>query len=205
MKRRIFSSAVLLAFGLLWGCYPGGPDYYDELDIVYTNYDKDYDFASKGTFSIPDKIVKITGNLVDGEEPEYVKDIYATPILNQIASNLEDLGWTQVEDPADADVQILPASWTNTTIYYYYGDYWCWYYPYYCGGYWYYPYPVTTSYTTGTLVIAMNDLNDESTDGSTKIAWTAAINGLLSGAYDADRVAKGIDQAFAQSPYLKTN
>jgi hypothetical protein len=32
--------------------------------------------------------------------------------------------------------------------------------------------------------------------------WVGAINGLLSGAYDASRVDKGINQAFSQSPYL---
>jgi hypothetical protein len=35
--------------------------------------------------------------------------------------------------------------------------------------------------------------------------WTGAANGLLSGAYDVTRVNNAIDQAFNQSPYLKTN
>ena len=35
--------------------------------------------------------------------------------------------------------------------------------------------------------------------------WTAAINGLLSGSYNTNRVNKAIDQAFSQSPYLQTN
>jgi hypothetical protein len=35
--------------------------------------------------------------------------------------------------------------------------------------------------------------------------WTSTINGLLSGQYDISRVNNGIDQAFKQSPYLKTN
>lgn len=48
------------------------------------------------------------------------------------------------------------------------------------------------------------DPNQESTDGSKRVAWTGAINGLLSGTYDISRIEKGIDQAFAQSPYLKT-
>lgn len=34
--------------------------------------------------------------------------------------------------------------------------------------------------------------------------WTAAANGLMSGYYDVTRVNKAIDQAFNQSPYLKT-
>lgn len=35
--------------------------------------------------------------------------------------------------------------------------------------------------------------------------WTGAANGLLSGAYNVTRANKAIDQAFEQSPYLKTN
>ena len=35
--------------------------------------------------------------------------------------------------------------------------------------------------------------------------WTSVMNGLLSGAYNTTRVNNGIDQAFKQSPYLKTN
>jgi hypothetical protein len=35
--------------------------------------------------------------------------------------------------------------------------------------------------------------------------WLAAANGLLSGSVDITRVNKAIDQAFTQSPYLKTN
>lgn len=53
--------------------------------------------------------------------------------------------------------------------------------------------------------MTMVDPNSESTDGNKHVVWTGAINGLLSGAYDVTRVTKGIDQAFKQSPYLKTN
>ena len=35
------------------------------------------------------------------------------------------------------------------------------------------------------------------------VVWSALINGLLSGEYNEQRVTKGIEQAFAQSPYLK--
>jgi len=35
--------------------------------------------------------------------------------------------------------------------------------------------------------------------------WSGLINGLMSGAYNINRVTNGINQAFAQSPYLKIN
>ena len=205
MKIKISSLLTLALLSVLFGCYPGGADYVDEYDITYTNYDPNYNFVSKGTYSLPDKIVKVTGDLA--KPPEYIKDIYAGPILAQIDVNMQGLGWTKVDVNSNPDVQLLPAAWSSTTIIYggYWGSYWCWYYPYYCGGGWYYPYTPVTSYTTGTLVMTMVDPNQESTDGSKRLAWTGAINGLLTGSYDAGRVNKGINQAFKQSPYLKTN
>jgi hypothetical protein len=196
--KRIFYYSVALLF-LMAGCYPDGAEYYEDTDVVYTNYNDKYDFNSKGTYSIPDKIVKITGELKDGEDPEFVKEPYNTQILQKIKSNMTALGYTKVTDPATADLVLFPAIWTNTTITYYY-DYWCWYYPYYCG--WGWGYPTVSSYTTGTLLMTLVADGEEFVQ-STNV-WTAAANGLLSGYYDVNRVNKAIDQAFKQSPYLNT-
>jgi hypothetical protein len=196
--KRIFYYSVALLF-LMAGCYPDGAEYYEDTDVVYTNYNDKYDFKSRGTYSIPDKIVKITGELKDGEDPEFVKEPYNTQILQKIKSNMTALGYTIVTDPATADLVLFPAVWTNTTITYYY-DYWCWYYPYYCG--WGWGYPSVSSYTTGTLLMTLVADGEEFVQ-STNV-WTAAANGLLSGYYDVNRVNKAIDQAFKQSSYLNT-
>jgi hypothetical protein len=198
MKRNLILIASLAL--LLVSCYPGELDSYDELDLVYTNYSESFDFAGKGTYAMPDKIVKVTGNLTEGEEPEYVKEPYNTQMLNQIKSNMTALGWTLADDPESADLTLLPAVWTNTTVYYYY-DYWCWYYYYYCGWGYYYP-GYTTSYTTGTLVMTLIAYGEDYIEPAS--VWTGAINGLVSGAYEVTRVTNGIDQAFEQSPYLNT-
>ncbi len=196
-KKFVFYLGIIF---LLGSCYPDGADYYEDLDVVYTNYDDQFDFSSKGTYSIPDKIVKIEGNIAEGEEPEFVKEPYNTQMLQKMQGNMSSLGWTKTEDPADADLVLFPAVWTNTTIYYWY-DYWCWYYPYYCG--WGWGYPTVSSYTTGTLLMALMADGDDFIEPSR--VWTAAANGLLSGAYNTTRVNNAIDQAFEQSPYLKTN
>ncbi len=207
MKRKIYSLTTVVLLTVLFGCYPGGAEYVDEYDIAYTNYDKTYDFAGKSTYSLPDSVVKITGDLVqvNPQPPEYIKGIYAQPILARIDANMQKFGWTKVDVSNKPDVQLLPAAWESTTIIYggYWGSYWCWYYPYYCGGGWYYPYYPVTTFSTGTLVTTMVDPTTSSTDGSKRVVWTGAINGLLTGSYDADRVNKGIDQTFTQSPYLK--
>ncbi len=205
MRRKFIVLTLMASQFLLWGCYLQGPEYTEELDLVYSNYDKNFDFAGKGTYSLPDKIVKITGEPT--APPEYIKDIYGLPVLAQIEANMTALGWTKVDVSASPDVQLLPAAWTTTSIIYggYYGGYWCWYYPYYCGGGWYYPYYPVSSYTTGTLLMTMASPSDESTDGSLRVVWTGAINGLLQGTYEISRIKDGVDQAFKQSPYLKTN
>ena len=193
---------VILFLGIIFmmvSCYPDGPEYYEDFDLVYTNYDQTFDFASKGTYSMPDQIVKITGNLAEGEEPEFVQEPYNTQILNLIEDQMSDLGWTKVEDPEDADLTLFPAVWSNTTIVYW-NDYWCWYYYYYCG--WGYYYPVTTSYTTGTFVMSLAAAGDEYIQPT--VVWTGALNGLVSGSFELSRVTEGIDQAFEQSPYLNT-
>jgi hypothetical protein len=198
MKRKLIYMLGFLV--ILVSCYPQGPEYYEEMDVVYTNYDESFDFTSQRTYSMPEKIVKITGNIIQGENPEFVKEPYNTQILDQIQSLMSELGWTRAEDPQQADVLLIPVSWKNTTVYYWY-DYWCWWYPYYCGWGWYYPsYPVSSSVTSGTLVMSLVADGDEYIEPS--VVWTSAINGLLSGSYDVSRINRAIDQAFEQSPYL---
>jgi hypothetical protein len=207
------SLLILCALGLmLLGCYPQGPEYVEDLDLVYTNHNANYDFASKGTYARPDDIIKITGENIIGE-PETIPDFAATAILEQFDDNMEALGWTKVDLNDDPDIAVLPASIEATTITYWY-DYWySWwdgYYPTYPGGGYYpgYPsYPVVTSYSTGTLLFLITDGDPDEVggNGSHLVHWTFAANGVLTGNYDVNRVTKAIDQGFKQSPYLKTN
>jgi hypothetical protein len=152
---------------------------------------------------MPDNVVNVSGKIIEGEPPEFIKEPYNTQIIERIELNLSNLGWERVDDPSTAGVVLFPASWTNTTVYYWY-DYWCWYYPWYCGWGWYwYPTVSVSSYTTGTLVMTMVVDGDEYVE-PTRV-WTGAINGLLSGVQNGSRINNGIDQAFTQSPYLKIN
>lgn len=183
---------------VLASCKPDGAKYYDETDIVLTNYDDEFKFEGKKTYAMPDSIVAVTGNLEDGEVPEFMREPMNTDIINQIELNLNAMGWERVTDPEQADLVLFPAAWKSTTIYYWY-NYWCWYYPYYCG--WgFYP---ATAYTTGTVVMTMIIDGEEYAEPHS--VWTATLNGLLSGSYNASRVKRNIDQAFTQSPYLNVN
>lgn len=209
MKKLLYAIVPAL---ILWGCYPAGPDYVEDLDVVYTTFDDQFDFKGKGTYAIPDKIV-VDVEIDNGDTTYvYMKDVFAGPILTAIESEMSAYGWQKV-DPATTqpDVVITPAAISSTTYFYsywydwwyggywggWYGGYWGWYYP---------PYYTVSSYTTGSLIIAMADPDaDSSPIGRSQAAWVMAANGLYTGAYDLSRVTTAIDKGFAQSPYLKTN
>ncbi|MCU7552295.1 hypothetical protein OCK74_24460, partial [Chitinophagaceae bacterium LB-8] len=79
----------LLLLGLtLGGCYPKGAEYVEELDIVYTNFNPDFDFKSKTTYALPDSVVKISGDALndpDGDgKPQFLSAASSKAILDQI-------------------------------------------------------------------------------------------------------------------------
>jgi hypothetical protein len=197
--------AALAGFGLA-GCYPAGPDYTEDLDVVYTTYDPEFDFVSRNTYAMPDQIVTDVQITNSGDTTyEYMKDVYAGPILDRIDANMASLGWTKVDVSADPNVLLMPAGISSTTYFY---SYW---YDWWYGGYWGYwgwyypPYYTVSSYTTGSLIMTIADPNIDSPVNRSPVAWIGAMNGLLTYSGNINRVLDGVDKAFLQSPYLKTN
>lgn len=197
--------AVIATSLILWGCYPDGAEYYEDTDITFTQYDVDFNFKSRTTFALPDKIV-IDVEIKNGDTTYiYMKDSFAFPILQAIRSNMENYGWRQVDISAKPNVVITPAAIKNTTVYYSYWYDW-WYGGFYPGWGWYYPpYYTVSSFTTGTLLISMADPNVNNPVNASEISWLMVGNGIASGVSDVSRVTNAIDQAFKQSPYLKIN
>lgn len=185
--------------GFLWGCYPGGAEYYSDYDIVYTNYDKEATFTGHKNYYLPDKIIKITGNSIEGKPPAYVSPTYSGMMLESMKKNMNALGYTLVSDQATADFVLIPAAIEVTNISYYYD----WWYGYWGWG-WYYPYPITYSYSTGSLFMILVDNKDMAANGKKPALWTGICNGLLEGSTSdfTARMNKSIDQAFKQSEYL---
>lgn len=190
---------------LLAGCYPKGPEYIEDLDLVATNHDVSFNFQQHSTYSLPDRIVKITGNLAEGEDPEFINEVSAAMILDRIRANMETYGWTEVEADQNPDMIILPSAMQSTTLVYYYDYwYWDWYYPYYWWG-WYYPYPIYGgSYTSGSVFLQMTYPDGITAADNIPVVWSSILNGLLEGETSsiATRISNSIDQAFDQSPYL---
>lgn len=212
IKLRYWLAVFLLP--VLSGCYPEGAEYTEDLDLVYTNYSNQFDFASRKTYSIPDSVIKITGEVFndpDGDgKPTFLSPAYATVIVAQIKKDMAANGWTLVDKNANPDVIILTSSMTTTNIYYYYDWwYWDWWYPGWYDWGWYYPgyyYPAyVTGYRSGSVFIQMVDSKAAKTADNVPVAWSAIINGLAEGnTTDINaRIQTSIDKAFAQSPYLK--
>lgn len=204
-----------LLLPLLWGCYPKGAEYTDELDLVYTNYASGFNFTALKTYDIPDSVVKITGDVIsdpDGNgKPSFLPASSAKVILDQVKQNMSSYGWTLVDKRNNPDVTILVSTMTTTNIYYYY-DWWYygWYYPgYYPGWGWYYPGyypPYVTGYRSGSVFMQMVDNTSKPwTSDNAPVVWACILNGLAEGGTSniAARTQINIDQAFVQSPYLK--
>lgn len=203
MKHFLTGSLILL----LASCYPQGPEYADDTDVVYTTYDEKYNFSASNTYARPDKIV-MDVKIDDGDTTyEYMPDKFATQIFATIDKNMTDMGYTKRDIKDSPDLLLTPAAISSTTYFYsywydwWYGGYWGW------GWGWYYPpYYTISSYTTGSMIITLSDPSQASDSpiNRSQTVWVAAGNGLVSYAYDITRVTQAIDQAFKQSPYLST-
>ncbi len=177
--------------------------------VVYTNHDKNADFKLFETYYLPDSILIIG----DKQEAEYWKDENAQRIIDTYVYNMDNRGYIRVNDREEADLG-LQVSYVKST--HYFTDYgqpiWWWGYPGYWDvpywgnwGDWYYPYAVTYSYTTGSFITEL--LNLEAPQGQNEklpILWSAYMSGMLSSSAttNIDLSVQAVNQAFSQSAYL---
>jgi len=225
--RCLRSTILVTAAASLFGCYPSTINDASETDTVVTRKAKDYDYSGNRTYDMPDTVADLckADNLpeagVGGEGPtrpnldcNEITHTFDDQILKEISRNIEALGYTRVDHDAgekpDVTLLVGALSSNNWVAYSYYPwDYYCYYYPYYCGWGIYYPYyPVTSvvNYPTGSLVMELVSLKDADNDEQrTPSIWTGTVSGLLSQGSEtaASRINSSIDQAFAQSSYLK--
>lgn len=190
---------------LMPGCYPGGAEFVEELDVVYTNYDPEFNFSTSYTYALPPGVADIGEESLNGT-PEYIDEALGNAILNDLRENLTALGWTETTEDEDPDLIILASAFSSTTYYFYDPGYWGGFYPGFTPG-WGWVYPgyspaVVSSYTTGTVIIQMTEPG--SINGNqVPVIWTATLNGLLQGseANIISRIDVNIDQAFNHPPF----
>jgi hypothetical protein len=206
MKKLLYVGVLAL---IMAGCYPKGPVYVTDTDMVLTTYSDTFDFGAAQTYFLFDTIISI-----EGADP--VSEQYSNAIISEIEANMTNLGYTRnIDKPQEPDIFITTTAWTQTSTDFYYSgyDYWGYGYPGYGVGYgWGYPYygwATAYSYSSGTILIEMSDGKNIDTENQIiPVVWMAVINGLVQNNNASDvqsRIQTTIDQAFEQSPYILSN
>jgi hypothetical protein len=191
------------------GCYPDQIMSLSQLSSVTTLVDSQAPLRQARTFALPDTIIhpaSAQGAGVIGHEGD-------AAILARIREGFLAFGWREITDvqAERPDVVVLTAVLEKSNTGVAYLDWWgSWsFWPGWPVGYgadWFWGVPanaVTFTYETGTLLITMLDIQHGNT--STKrvpLLWAGAVNGVLTQS-SLDGALAGIDQAFAQSPYLE--
>jgi hypothetical protein len=186
------------------------PDF-DQLSanfLVATNVDPKVSFSNYKTYYISDTISIAT---TDPKDTVWF-DAKAKQLIDAVKQNMASRGFQLVAKGANPNIGINMIAVKNVSIgvvypgwgwgYPGYWDpwYWGWYYPYY------YPWSVAYSVTTGSVGLDMIDLKNAQAEQQLSVLWSALMGGALG--LTSDDIANGvnaINQAFTQSPSVKTN
>jgi hypothetical protein len=195
-----------LLVGGLGACYPSEIDGIVEATSIVTVVDSQQPLRDARTFAMPDTIIHAlraqgTGAIGHEGDPQ---------VLARIRANFQVAGWREITDlnaerPDVAVIAILFEQ-TNTGVAYtgWWGDwgYWAGWPAYGADWSWGYPTTVTFNFESGTLALVMLDLRGGNpTFKQVPLLWVAGIEAAVVTS-TVDDVLAGIDQAFAQSPYL---
>ncbi len=215
---------VSVALALSAACSGGGLEI-EETDVVVTLKDEGRDYSELKTYVLTPSVADLCPTEVEfgdtgmgmnpggagGEAgitpPNCRKADHSLDeeILAALRRNLDETGYEEVDGEEEApDVALFvglvaQSHWYEASgpVYCSY-DAWMW-------GCWYAPHTYLFNLTTNAIVIDMAVVS-ESEDGLLSSAWTAVIQGLYASSENKtgrERVDDAIDQAFAQSPYLK--
>jgi len=203
----------LLAAGILVmaSCskYPPASSRLLEDLAVFTQYDINTNFGLYKTFSVVDSI-----SYISDKSTKKILDARSQAVLTRIAQDMISRGYQQVAKSTKPDLGINVSAIEVTNISVYYPG-WYWGYPgYYPPNWWgypgngyYYPYypEYYTSYSSGTLSIEMVNFKKITPSGQIPVVWNAFIRGLLTGTHTISEISGSIDQAFTQTPVIKTS
>jgi hypothetical protein len=204
---RRFTILISLAAALIAGCRKE-PDLSDLTMnfVVQTDRDPNVQFGNFKTFYISDTIAYLSSNQND----TILVGPSASQLVNLIKQSLTARGYTFVPRENHPDLGINTLAVKDVTVGVVYPGYWWgypgywdpwdwgWYYPYY------YPWATTYAVTTGSFIMEMIDLKNANENQKLDVVWTVNLNGALGSSGTNLQLAEdGINQAFAQSPYVK--
>ena len=204
----LITATVFFSISFL-SCYSDYGMSTSDFDIAVSLRDNNANFQKYRTYAMPDSVVRMTSN--GGSS----NTTYDKTILDEVEKQMTALGYTRVEPGPNTipDLVILVGVTSSDNYTTSGGSWWGWWgwYPgwgYYpgIGGGWYPSYGYSYSYTTGTILITMIDPRESDPANKTLgVIWSGAINGILesSTVNNQNRIIDGINQLFAQSPYLR--
>jgi hypothetical protein len=193
-------AAAALAL-LLAACHPGQVENLEETDVVLTRLAPTARFDTMTTYAMPDTVYEILEDEDDDPEWNHALD---DDVLAAIRSHMADRGFSPVdfEGADDRDVVLLVFGITAQNWVY---SAWYPWYPGWGGWYpWYPPYVTAYEFTSGTLTVQMIEPAAAAED-TVDVWWLGGANGAASStaAVNRERLVRGVDQMFAQSPYLR--
>ena len=210
IRRNLLTFLALAALAFLIAACSKYPTYTvntSDLDMVWTNYDDSKNFADYKTYYVPDSI--ILEDDVDEDDAKALQEYYES-VLAEVNDNMAALNYERVDSSASPDLGLGITILTRTTHVVSY-NYWYYYPPYWGYPGYGYSYPWGTymgSYEEGAVIIDMADLkNIDNVNQRINAIWAAMVGGVLTDdkkTVVSSRLINGIDQAFAQSPYLGT-
>ncbi|MEJ2536942.1 MAG: DUF4136 domain-containing protein [Calditrichia bacterium] len=211
-KVKLVSSLIfLISAGVLvfTACYPDYGLSVADYDTVLTRYDRNVNFDLFSSYAMPDTVLHL---VPEGEKDDLTRE-YDNLVLTEVANQMATLGYTRVTDTTQSvDIIVLVSAakseW-RVLDYYPPGSGWWGWYPWYPGGGWYPWYPgYIGEYKFATGSIFLSIIDSESSEENVIPLWGAFLNGLANSDTPSgvrQRIRSGINQAFAQSAYLKTN
>jgi len=202
MKTKL--TLLIMGAGLIMASctkYPPSSDRLVEDLAIYTKYDQSVDFTTFKNFYMSDSLV-----YVSDKDSGWYYNAQVQSVTTRIAENMTSRGYVRTWNAKTTDLYLGVSYVKNINITVYYpGWYWGYpgYYPpnYWGGGGYYYPYypAYITSYSTGTILIDMMDVQHPTVDKKIPVRWNAYIRGLLTGDHTTTQIQQSIDQAFAQT------
>jgi hypothetical protein len=202
---------MIAAAALSAGCGGMTIDSPQSFGAVVTVVDSGPALHRASTFVLPDTVIRLS------QRGDAINPTLAHQLLIQVRAHFLAMGWTELADTSESrpDVIVLLAASTQTQTGLAYGDWYSsWgYLPYWGASVdpsWAWGYPggaIAYSYQSGTLLVAMIDVNAprDATTKTIPLLWAAGLDGLVGDGTTKERIRAGIDQAFAQSPYLRLN
>lgn len=208
LTRRLCGVSAALLTGACGGTTIDSPQ---SFGAVVTVVDSGPALRRARTFVLPDTVIRLA------ERGSAIDPTLARHLVTQVRAHFLAMGWTLIPDARESrpDVVVLLAASTQIQTGLVYGDWYsAWGYLPYWGSTvdptWAWGYPggaVPYVYQSGTLLVVMLDVaapRDQATK-TIPLLWAAGLDGLVGDGTTNERIRAGIDQAFAQSPYLRLN